>query len=103
MGVTRGWGDIGLSPSEVAVKEIAEESGYEAEAVRLLAVLDKNFMIIRRSRIMSINFLFCAGLRAGKRREAWRRSGQASLLRMSCLSCRRNGTPQSRSGPCSNS
>lgn len=38
-----GWGDIGLSPSEVAVKEIAEESGYQAEAVRLLAVLDKKF------------------------------------------------------------
>ncbi|MEK3762838.1 NUDIX hydrolase [Paenibacillus sp. FSL P4-0338] len=38
-----GWADIGLSPSEVAVKEIAEESGYQAEAVRLLAVLDKKF------------------------------------------------------------
>lgn len=38
-----GWADIGLSPSEVAVKEIAEESGYKAEAVRLLAVLDKKF------------------------------------------------------------
>ncbi|MNR20765.1 NUDIX domain protein [compost metagenome] len=38
-----GWGDIGLSPSEVAVKEIAEESGYQAEAIRLLAVLDKKF------------------------------------------------------------
>jgi len=38
-----GWGDIGLSPSEVVVKEIQEESGFEAEAVRLLAVLDKKF------------------------------------------------------------
>lgn len=38
-----GWADIGLSPSEVVVKEIAEESGYQAEAVRLLAVLDKKF------------------------------------------------------------
>ncbi|WP_379155432.1 NUDIX hydrolase [Paenibacillus sp. sgz5001063] len=38
-----GWADIGLSPSEVVVKEIAEESGYKAEAVRLLAVLDKKF------------------------------------------------------------
>jgi len=38
-----GWGDIGLSPSEVVVKEIKEESGFEAEAVRLLAVLDKKF------------------------------------------------------------
>jgi ADP-ribose pyrophosphatase YjhB (NUDIX family) len=38
-----GWGDIGYSPSEVAVKEIKEESGFEAEPVRLLAILDKKF------------------------------------------------------------
>ncbi|WP_110934562.1 NUDIX hydrolase [Paenibacillus bouchesdurhonensis] len=38
-----GWGDIGLSPSEVAVKEIKEEAGYEVRPVRLLAVLDKKF------------------------------------------------------------
>ena len=38
-----GWADIGLSPSEVAVKEIREESGFNTEAVRLLAVLDKKF------------------------------------------------------------
>ncbi len=38
-----GWGDIGLSPSEVAVKEIKEEAGYETRPVRLLAVLDKKF------------------------------------------------------------
>lgn len=38
-----GWADIGLSPSEIAVKEIKEESGFEAAPVRLLAVLDKKF------------------------------------------------------------
>jgi len=38
-----GWADIGLSPSEVVVKEIREESGFETEAVRLLAVMDKKF------------------------------------------------------------
>jgi ADP-ribose pyrophosphatase YjhB (NUDIX family) len=38
-----GWGDIGYSPSEVVVKEIKEESGFEAEPLRLLAVLDKKF------------------------------------------------------------
>lgn len=38
-----GWADIGLSPAEVAVKETREESGYEVEPVRLLAVLDKKF------------------------------------------------------------
>jgi ADP-ribose pyrophosphatase len=38
-----GWADIGLSPSEVAVKEVQEESGYTVKPVRLLAVLDKKF------------------------------------------------------------
>lgn len=36
-----GWSDIGLSPSEVAVKEIKEESGFDVVPMRLLAVLDK--------------------------------------------------------------
>jgi ADP-ribose pyrophosphatase YjhB (NUDIX family)/uncharacterized protein YfkK (UPF0435 family) len=36
-----GWADIGLSPSEVAVKEMREESGFHVKPVRLLAVLDK--------------------------------------------------------------
>ena len=38
-----GWGDIGYSPSEVAVKEVWEESGYVVEAKRLIAVIDKKF------------------------------------------------------------
>lgn len=38
-----GWADIGFSPSEVVVKEIQEESGFQARAIRLLAVLDKRF------------------------------------------------------------
>ncbi|WP_442600685.1 NUDIX hydrolase [Paenibacillus sp. KN14-4R] len=38
-----GWADIGLSPREVAIKEIREESGYEAEVIRLLGVYDTKF------------------------------------------------------------
>lgn len=38
-----GWADIGLSPSEIAVKEAKEESGFDVEPIRLLAVLDKKF------------------------------------------------------------
>lgn len=38
-----GWADVGLSAKEVAVKEIREESGYDVQPVRLLAVLDKKF------------------------------------------------------------
>ncbi|WP_422857975.1 NUDIX hydrolase [Flagellimonas sp. S174] len=36
-----GWADIGSTPSEVATKEIWEETGIEAKVVRLLAVYDK--------------------------------------------------------------
>lgn len=36
-----GWADVGLSPSEVVVKEVREESGLQVRAVKLLAVFDK--------------------------------------------------------------
>jgi ADP-ribose pyrophosphatase YjhB (NUDIX family) len=35
-----GWADVGYSPSEVAIKEVAEETGIVAEPLRLIAVLD---------------------------------------------------------------
>ena len=35
-----GWADIGYSASEVAIKEVKEETGIDAEPVRLIAVLD---------------------------------------------------------------
>jgi len=37
-----GWADPGQSPSESVVREILEESGYETEARRLLAVYDRS-------------------------------------------------------------
>jgi ADP-ribose pyrophosphatase YjhB (NUDIX family) len=37
-----GWSDVGDSPSEAVVREIREESGFVAQAVKLLAVLDRN-------------------------------------------------------------
>jgi ADP-ribose pyrophosphatase YjhB (NUDIX family) len=36
-----GWADVGLTPFEVASKEVFEESGLIVSPVRLLAVLDK--------------------------------------------------------------
>ncbi|WP_350286510.1 NUDIX hydrolase [uncultured Croceitalea sp.] len=36
-----GWADIGTTPKEVVIKEIKEETGIDAEVVRLLAVYDK--------------------------------------------------------------
>jgi ADP-ribose pyrophosphatase YjhB (NUDIX family) len=35
-----GWADVGYSPAEVAVKEVAEETGIDCEPQRLLAVID---------------------------------------------------------------
>lgn len=35
-----GWCDVGYSAAEVVVKEVLEETGIEAEPVRLIAVLD---------------------------------------------------------------
>ena len=37
-----GWADVGDSPSEAAVREVFEESGYTTQAVKLLALYDQN-------------------------------------------------------------
>ncbi|MBH8561828.1 NUDIX hydrolase [Nostoc sp. CENA67] len=37
-----GWADVGESPSEVVVKEIFEESGYQTRPIKLLAVYDRD-------------------------------------------------------------
>ena len=37
-----GWADVNDSPSEAVVREIDEESGYRARAVKLLALYDRN-------------------------------------------------------------
>ncbi len=35
-----GWGDIGFSPSEVAIKEVEEEAGLDVKAIKLIGVFD---------------------------------------------------------------
>jgi len=37
-----GWADVGESPADAVAREVREESGYEARAVKLLAVYDRN-------------------------------------------------------------
>jgi ADP-ribose pyrophosphatase YjhB (NUDIX family) len=37
-----GWGDIGETPSEVARREVREESGFEVQVEKLVAVYDAN-------------------------------------------------------------
>jgi len=36
-----GWADIGESPSQIAEREVFEETGYRVRATKLLAVYDK--------------------------------------------------------------
>jgi ADP-ribose pyrophosphatase YjhB (NUDIX family) len=36
-----GWSDVGFTPREVAVKEVKEETGFDVEADKLLAIFDK--------------------------------------------------------------
>jgi ADP-ribose pyrophosphatase YjhB (NUDIX family) len=51
-----GWADVGYSPAEVAVKEVAEETGIEVEPVRLLAVLDGLRLGFTRIPLVSLVF-----------------------------------------------
>jgi ADP-ribose pyrophosphatase YjhB (NUDIX family) len=51
-----GWADIGYSPSEVAVKEVREETGILCEPVRLLGVLDGMRMGFNRVPLYSLLF-----------------------------------------------
>jgi ADP-ribose pyrophosphatase YjhB (NUDIX family) len=37
-----GWADVGDAPSDAVVREIAEESGYQTRAIKLLALYDRN-------------------------------------------------------------
>ena len=37
-----GWADVGFSPSEVAVKEVREETGLTVQPERLIAIFDKS-------------------------------------------------------------
>jgi ADP-ribose pyrophosphatase YjhB (NUDIX family) len=37
-----GWADVGEAPSDMVVREIREESGFEARPVRIIGVFDAN-------------------------------------------------------------
>ena len=51
-----GWADVGYSPAEVVVKEVAEETGIEADPVRLIAVLDGLRLGFTRIPLVSLVF-----------------------------------------------
>ena len=56
-----GWADVGYSASEVAVKEVWEETGIEVEPVRLIAVLDGLRLGFTRIPLYSVVF-YCRAL-----------------------------------------
>jgi 8-oxo-dGTP pyrophosphatase MutT (NUDIX family) len=51
-----GWADVGYSPSEIAVKEVYEETGIECEPVSLIAVLDGLRLGFARTPLYSLVF-----------------------------------------------
>jgi len=51
-----GWADVGYSPSEVAIKEVYEETGIECEPVSLIAVLDGLRLGFARTPLYSLVF-----------------------------------------------
>lgn len=51
-----GWADIGYSASEVAVKEVAEETGIEVEVRRLIGVFDGLRLGFTRTPLYSLVF-----------------------------------------------
>ncbi len=51
-----GWADVGYSPAEVALKEVKEETGIDAEVVRLIAVIDGLRMGFTRVPLYSLVF-----------------------------------------------
>src|SRR4029079_6396172 len=52
-----GWADVGYSASEIAMKEVLEETGIECEPVRLIAVLARLRLGFARVPMYSIVFL----------------------------------------------
>jgi len=52
-----GWADVGYSPAEVVVKEVAEETGLDVEPERLIAVLDGVRLGFTRVPLYSLVFL----------------------------------------------
>ena len=78
-----GWADVGYSPAEVAVKEVAEETGIACEPEQLLAVIDGQRMGFSRFAMYMLLF-HCtatggelAAASAGDRRRRLVRRGRA--------------------------
>ena len=79
-----GWADVGYSPAEVAVKEVAEETGIHCEVTGLIAVLDGLRLGFTRVPLYSLVFL-CRAVGASWPHTRWRRLTRAGLAETPCL------------------
>jgi ADP-ribose pyrophosphatase YjhB (NUDIX family) len=60
-----GWADVGLTPSEIAVKEAKEETGCDVKIERLLAVFDKRCWNHPASPFYIYKFCFLCSITGG--------------------------------------
>ncbi len=49
-----GWADVGDSPADAVVREVREESGYETQPTKVLALLDRN----RHNHPPHVNYIY---------------------------------------------
>lgn len=63
-----GWADIGYTPSEIAVKEVEEETGIVSEVVRVLAVYDKRCHVHPPSPLYVYKIVFLCKMIGGELR-----------------------------------
>ena len=78
-----GWADVGYSPAEVVVKEVAEETGIDVEPVRLVAVLDGLRLGFTRIPLVSLVF-HCRALGGALPRIRWNAPMLAGSPRTGC-------------------
>ena len=78
-----GWADVGYSPAEVAVKEVAEETGIVCEPEQLLAVVDGQRMGFTRFAMYMLLF-HCRATGGELVRHRWRPPTSAGSPRTPC-------------------
>ncbi|MDQ3795264.1 MAG: NUDIX domain-containing protein [Actinomycetota bacterium] len=64
-----GWADVGESPTEAAVREVREESGYRVRAVSLISAYDRDRQGHPPFLTTSTSWSFCARSWPSPRRE----------------------------------
>lgn len=80
-----GWADVGYTPTEVAAKEVLEETGYEVDDFSYSLYLIKKNINHRLQQHMYIKFLLAVRLLVAKRKLVLKQKMWSFLMRMNCL------------------